>query len=117
MRSPTFTDNRGAIINIYDKPNSNVAYITSVKGSIRSNHYHSHDNHTIYIISGSLKYSERNLDGSNSTEEVFFAGDKFFTPPMRVHRVEFLEDSAILSISNAPQTTDHHSVDCIPEIF
>ncbi len=112
-----FKDERGTITNILQEPCGNVAYITSKRGTVRSNHWHKEDSHWIFVVSGSVQYSQRDLDGKNVTHEVYTAGERFFTPARVVHRVTFLEDSAIVSMSKNPQTEDHHAADCIPEAF
>lgn len=115
---PTFRDERGTIVNVLQEPCENVAVIHSCKGSVRSNHWHKQDSHWIYVLSGSVEYSERNLLAPFlPTHKIYQAGERFFTPIRKVHRVTFLEDSIILSMSKKPQTTKHHMEDCIPEQF
>ncbi len=114
---PDFEDERGTITNILQEPVANIALITSKRGTVRSNHWHKEDHHWIFVLSGSVQYSERNLDGSGVTHQVFSKGDRFFTPALKVHRVTFLEDSVILSMSKNAQTQEQHDLDCIPESF
>lgn len=113
-----FEDDRGIITNVLQEKCANVAVITSKAGTVRSNHYHKKDSHWIYVLSGSVQYSERNLEAPYAiTHTVFSAGERFFTPVMKVHRVTFLEDSVIISMSKEPQTENRHKKDCIPELF
>lgn len=113
-----FKDDRGTITNILQESCANVAVITSKRGTVRSNHWHKNDSHWIYVLSGSVQYSERNLTAPyEMTHEVYTAGQRFFTPVKKVHRVTFLEDSVIISMSKQPQTEEHHAEDCIPEAF
>src|ERR1700688_4824237 len=87
-----FIDDRGIIQNLITTGVGSVAIIITKKGGIRSNHYHKNNSHHLYVISGSVEYFERDLDGSNKSSMIYNAGDMFFTPPRKVHKVIALED-------------------------
>lgn len=112
-----FIDNRGSIQNLITNGIESIAVITSVAGSVRSNHYHLHNSHYLHLITGKVRYYERNLDGSNSEVQEYGAGQMFFTPPNKVHKVEFLEDSIMVSLAPKSNAPDDHDTDTIHQEF
>jgi quercetin dioxygenase-like cupin family protein len=114
---PPFEDARGAIQNILLSPVTSAAIITSKAGSVRSNHYHKTDWHYLYVISGSMEYYERPVDGANAEPIIVKAGQMVFTPPMHVHKTVFLEDTVLLSLAKNIRDHEHHEEDVIREEF
>lgn len=108
-----FVDDRGVIQNLLLTPVTSVAVITSKKGTVRSNHYHKSDWHYIYVVSGRLVYSEREVDGSSSKSMLVVPGQMFFTGPMKVHKVEFLEDSTIMTFAKNVRSHESHEEDLV----
>jgi len=101
---PEFVDERGGITKLLDDGQTvikSVLYITSKAGSVRSNHYHKTDAHYIYMITGSMEYYEKPVDGAEDQVEkvIVKAGDIIYSPPMRVHATKFLEDSSFIALS------------------
>lgn len=110
-----FVDVRGSIQNLITNGVESVAVIESKKGSIRSNHWHKDNSHYLYIVSGEIKYSERDLDGSNRKEDIYKSGQMIFTGPNKVHKVEMLSDTIMISLapkSNAPEDHNQDTVKC-----
>ncbi len=99
-----FTDNRGIIQNLWLGNSGSVTLIKSIKGAKRA--YHSHpsnesfsgDWHSIYILSGSFRYLQKNLDNSIQ-EQIFKEGEMVFTRPDVYHEVEMLEDTVFITIN------------------
>lgn len=89
-------DDRGklvGIINEGDWKESN--YITSIKGTVRGNHYHKETTELFFIITGEIKVSlECVSDRSNKQEFIAKAGDIFKILPGSLHTFEVIEDSA-----------------------
>lgn len=114
-----FIDARGIIQNILNIPINAVALITSKAGTVRSNHWHKENDHYLYIISGSVEYYERDLeeDGKTIKPVIFKAGEMFYTPPRKVHKVIFLEDTLMLSLGTYIKTHDAHESDIVREEF
>jgi quercetin dioxygenase-like cupin family protein len=112
-----FVDDRGIIQNLLLTPINSVAIITSKAGSIRSNHYHKTDWHYLYVISGSLKYYERDVDGPSQEPIVVKAGQMIFTPPMAIHKTEFLEDTVMMSFAKNIRDHEHHEQDLVREEY
>lgn len=109
-----FISDAGVIQNLLNTPINGAAIITSKNGSVRSNHYHNEDFHYLYIISGSMEYYERIVD------EVFVgkpfivtAGQMVFTPPKRVHKTVFLEDTVMISLSKRNRDHESHEQDVV----
>lgn len=94
-------DERGRIEQLDLGSGQSVLRITSKKGSVRANHYHQHDSHTCYLISGKIRYVERPaLDETAPLTEYIIEPDQLFhTVPMVAHAMEFLEDSEFLAIT------------------
>jgi len=115
-----FKDDRGVIDNLLFLQNGvkSIAIINSVKGSVRSNHYHLTDWHFLYVISGKMKYSERDRDPNSPHKHlIIHAGEMVFTPPLKVHKVEFLEDTVLLSCAKNVRSYQEHEKDMVPEKF
>jgi quercetin dioxygenase-like cupin family protein len=109
-----YKDTRGIIQNLLLTTVSNVALVTSKKGSTRSNHYHKEDWHYLYVVSGSLNYYERDIDGSGDVEPLIIkAGELIFTPPLKVHKTVFLEDTIMISMGKKSQDHVHHEEDVV----
>ncbi|HVI42667.1 MAG TPA: cupin domain-containing protein [Anaerovoracaceae bacterium] len=112
-----FVDHRGMIQNLITDGIESVAVITSVKGSVRSNHYHKYNSHYLYVLNGKIRYHERNLDGSDVKVSDYVAGQMFFTPPDKVHKVEFLEDTVLISLAPQSNAPDDHDNDTVHQEF
>lgn len=110
-------DDRGVIQNILFNKVSSIAIITSKAGTQRSHHFHKENGHYLYILNGKVKYSERNLDGSDVITEIFQTGEMFFTGPMKVHLCEFLENTVLLSMNIQPRGPEYDSEDTVKEKF
>ena len=112
-----FINDKGRIINILFEPVQSVAIIESKRGSIRSNHYHKSDAHWLYVVSGSMMYYERDLDGSNRIEIVVNAGEMVFSDAMKIHKTKFLEDSVLISMAKKIRDHEHHEEDVVREEY
>jgi quercetin dioxygenase-like cupin family protein len=115
---PPFVNASGFIQNLVLKPVSSVASIGSIKGSVRSNHYHRTDFHYIYVASGSLAYVERPVGSLEiPTPVIFRKGDMFFTPPMKEHATVFLEDTIIITMAKNVRSHEEHEADLVRVAF
>lgn len=100
--APEFIDARGEIFKLLDDGKTSiksVLLITSNKGAIRANHYHKKDSHYVYMLSGSMEYTEQPLKGGKKESVIIKKGDLLYTPPMTIHAMRFLEDSAFLTLA------------------
>lgn len=99
---PKFIDKRGKITRILDDGKTNIKsvfWITSKKGSIRSNHYHKKDAHYIYVVSGRMEYYEKPVKGGKIKKAILGPGDMVYTPPMMIHATKFSMDTVLLTLS------------------
>jgi len=98
-----FVDERGEIFKLLDDGKTiikSVLLITCKKGAIRANHYHKNDTHYVYMLSGSMEYTEAAVDGRGKKESVIVKkGDIVYTPSNVAHAMRFLEESSFLTLS------------------
>ena len=105
-----YIDKRGMIQNIIPT----ISIITSKAGTERSNHWHQHDHHFLYVISGSMHYHERDIDAEFVEGPILVsAGQMVFTPPRKVHKTIFIEDTILLSCSKLPRDHVSHESDVV----
>ncbi|MBI2653766.1 cupin domain-containing protein [Candidatus Woesearchaeota archaeon] len=100
--SADFVDARGEIFKLLDDGKTSiksVLLITSKKGSVRANHYHKKDSHYVYMVSGSMEYTEQTLKGGKKESVIVKKGELVYTPPMTLHAMRFLEDSEFLALA------------------
>lgn len=112
---PVFSDGRGDIINVLEKPITSVAVITSKAGSIRANHYHPDQWQYVYLVSGKYETYGKDLDEENAevVKQEVNAGDLAITPPMVAHAMKFVEDSVMLNLttgSRDPDKFEEHTI-------
>lgn len=109
---PPHADARGAIQSIVNFPVKNVSIISSVKGSLRSNHYHQTDWHYMYTLEGSYEYYFRPTGSDEEPQKLVVGkGDLVFTPPMEDHATVFLEDTVLLVMSRNPRDQESYEAD------
>jgi quercetin dioxygenase-like cupin family protein len=103
-----FIDGRGVIQNLFLHPSDSIAHITSVRGTVRANHYHK-DYHFCYLLVGKIAYFERAVGDSVIPETTIITkGMLFFSPPNREHSMLFLEDSEFITFQNSVRTHENH---------
>jgi quercetin dioxygenase-like cupin family protein len=97
-----FEDARGSIADILeDETIEHVSVLTTVKGSVRGNHYHRETNQWLYIVSGALQYAIRNADGISSG--IVRTGDVLHTGPMESHALVAIEDTTMVVMTRGPR--------------
>ena len=115
-----FEDERGIIKNIADGKLGDVAIITSKANSIRANHVHDNDWHLSYIVSGSMKYFWKNeIETAEIKSIVVKAGEMVYTPKKSPHKMQFLEDSTFIAISQLSRVQENYEEDTkrLPDNF
>lgn len=113
---PDFSDERGTISRVLDlDPRlKSVLLISSKKGAVRANHYHLHDIHYTYLLSGKFEYYEKRLSSKEEMEKkVIKAGDMIVSPAKHIHAMKFLEDSTMLVFSTEPRDQKHYEKDTV----
>ena len=107
-------DVRGAIVNLVDAPFGSAAVISSVKGSVRGNHYHKTDYHYCWLQSGALVYYHRPVgDPSPPSQWTIEPGDIFYTPPMYEHAMRFTEDSVFFVFARNNREMENYEADTV----
>ena len=120
MVPQNFEDERGIIKNIADGKLGDVAIITSKANSIRANHVHDNDWHLSYIVSGSMKYFWKNeIETAEIKSIVVKAGEMVYTPKKSPHKMQFLEDSTFIAISQLSRVQENYEEDTkrLPDNF
>ena len=115
-----FEDERGIIKNIADGKLGDVAIITSKANSVRANHVHDNDWHLSYIVSGSMKYFWKNeVETAEIKSIVVKAGEMVYTPKKSPHKMQFLEDSTFIAISQLSRVQENYEEDTkrLPDNF
>ena len=90
-----------------------VAIIDSKAGSRRSSHYHRTDAHRLYVLSGSMLYTERRYGSGTIVKFTVHAGEMVYTPPMVEHWTAFDEDTRLISISKLSRNHEEHERDLV----
>lgn len=98
---PIDRDRRGSIVKAMEGKIISVLVIVSKKGAVRANHYHKKDTHYVYMVSGKMRYTVKDLSKQRTRKQsvILKAGDLVFTPRMVAHAMEFLEDSLFLALT------------------
>ena len=109
-------DERGRITHLVDEDVftfRGVLRITSKAGSIRSNHYHKHDFHYLYVESGKCEYSERPSNNPTAKVETIILqpGDMVLSKPEIIHAVKFLEDTVLYAFTTEKRQQDLYEKD------
>lgn len=113
---PEYTDARGGITKVLDDGKTairSILLITSKPGSIRANHYHKTDAHYCYLISGSMEYFEKPVEGGELTKVIVKAGDVIFTSPMIMHAMRFLEDTTFFAFALNSRSQAEYEADTV----
>ena len=115
-----FTDERGTIKNIADGKLGDVAIISSKANSIRANHVHDNDWHLSYVVSGSMRYFWKSNVQENEVKSVLVeSGEMVYTPQKAPHKMQFLEDSIFIAISQLSREQENYEADTkrLPDNF
>jgi len=113
-----FNDDRGSIKNLADGRLGDVAIISSQKSSIRANHVHENDWHFSYLVSGQMRYFWK--DSNRQVKSLIVkAGEMVYTPPKIPHKMQFLEESVFIAISELSRSQNNYEADTkkMPENF
>ena len=110
----TFRDKRGWLKKILDGNFSSCIEVYSKKGTIRANHYHKKDKHSIYIISGEILYFHKDVTKNAKTKaSLMKKNDLFFTPMMQEHMAYFTKNTHFLAFSTRKRTKFDYEKDLI----
>lgn len=114
---PFHVDSRGEMFYLLDKstPITSALYITCKKGAIRANHYHKKDTHYSYMIKGSMEYFYKDVNDQHAKKQkvVIKKGEMVETPPMTMHAMRFLEDSAFIALTTESREQEKYERDTV----
>ncbi|MDK2957481.1 MAG: hypothetical protein PWQ57_2979 [Desulfovibrionales bacterium] len=98
-----YEDERGVIQMLLNSDQlKSAVLITSKKGAVRANHYHTSDWHYCYVVSGSIEYYWRPTGSDEEPRNILVKqGELFYTPPMVDHAMVFPEDGVFLTLSGS----------------
>ena len=110
-----WTSDAGVIVNLlHGGFGGTVSVLDSIAGSVRARHWHRHDDHFLFILSGEVEYWERAIGATDLPQcQRFVAGEMFYTPPEREHAMRFPVDTKMISISTLSRTHDEHEADVV----
>jgi len=106
-------DARGGIVSIVDEPIMNVSIITCNAGAIRSNHYHKHDFHFMYVLEGQIDYFFKALDSDEVHYLKVKQGDNIFTPAEEIHATYFPVPTRLIVSSKLPRDQQSYENDTV----
>ena len=107
-----FVDERGAIYPIVDEQMESCVIITSVKGSVRANHFHRTDWHFCHVLKGEIEYHWRDTGSDEAPKKITIGeGQCFFTPPLVDHAMVFTEDTTFLTLGRNPRDQETYEAD------
>ena len=105
------SDARGNITSIVDYPVQNVSIIDSVKGSIRSNHFHKVDFHFMYVLEGSIDYFFKPIGSKEVRYFKVLKGDTILSPANEIHGCYFPECTSLVVSSGFPRDQETYEAD------
>lgn len=112
---PIDRDKRGRIIKVLEGKITSVLVIPSKKGAVRANHYHKRDTHYVYMMSGRMRYTTKDLSHKGARKEsvMLKSGDLVYTPAMTAHAMEFLTDSVFLALTTRKRDQQRYEHDTV----
>ena len=110
-------DARGGIVSIVDEPVMNVSIITCNPGAIRSNHYHLHDFHFMYVLEGEIEYFYEERDTGEVKYINVRKGDNIFTPDNEIHATYFPSRTRLIVSSKLPRDQESYEQDTVRVAF
>ena len=114
---PFHVDERGEMSYLLNNASkiTSVLYITCRKGAIRANHYHKKDTHYSYMLSGSMEYTYQDAKDKNAKKHTVIVrkGEVVESPPMTMHALRFLEDSAFIALTTESRDQKKYEKDTV----
>jgi quercetin dioxygenase-like cupin family protein len=111
--NPAFSDDRGSITDVLDKPISHVGLITFAKGALRAKHYHKQSTQYDYVVSGRIRLVVCMPDGSLREDHVLEAGTATEVPPGIVHTYIAEEISSMIDMTTLSRADNGYEEDTI----
>ena len=108
-----YQDQRGLISNYYfDEKINMIGTVSSIKGSIRGNHYHPIQTQKCLLTTGSYISVTKDLNDENSVVETRYikSGELSIIPPNVAHTMIFLEDSELLNLVTGDREHQNYGI-------
>ncbi|MBC2869778.1 cupin domain-containing protein [Streptomyces mexicanus] len=93
------TDPRGRIITLPPFDTAGTTVIESEPGAVRGNHYHRHESHLMYVVSGRMIYIEEDAEQRISVAEIG-PGQSVVSPRGVAHTTVFPERTVFVTLSD-----------------
>jgi quercetin dioxygenase-like cupin family protein len=94
-----YTDARGAIVALPHFDTAGTMVIESEPGAVRGNHYHLHESHLMYVVTGKMIYIETDAEQRVSVAEVL-PGQSVVSPAGAPHCTVFPEHTVFVTLSD-----------------
>jgi dTDP-4-dehydrorhamnose 3,5-epimerase-like enzyme len=110
---PNFTDDRGAIMDIFvNRPFEHCVTVSSKKGSVRGNHYHKLSSQCDFMVSGRMAVFSRK-EGSEEIEQTIVGPHDWVEwDKSEVHEFIALDDDVVfVTFVNGPRGGDNYESD------
>ncbi len=108
----SFVNEAGSITNIGFGNFTCVSVLYTHAGKFRSRHWHSTDDHVLYVLKGEMWYKERELDGEYPSDwTIVGPGESVYTPPLVVHQSFFPVATTLISMSKNRRDHASHEAD------
>ena len=110
---PAFEDERGKIYDLLEMDVKHIGMITSIKGSLRANHYHKLSTQSTYMLKGKIELTiiDLRVENAEPKKVIMTSGDLAIIPPMVVHKYLALEDSEFLDFTTESRLDDGYEKD------
>lgn len=108
-----YADSRGHILNYeLTEPINLIGYITSLKGTVRANHYHPIQEQKCLLISGRYVSVIKDLSNPEAIVEykIVHPGDIAVIRPNVAHTMVFLQDSVFLNLVNGEREHENYGI-------
>ena len=109
--SLTYQDARGSIETIFGGQSwKEVNKFVSEKGAIRGNHYHKDTMELLFILSGKIKITIKNVHTQHIQQVMLCENEGMLIEPFELHTVEVLEKTEWLGLLSKEYDKDHPDV-------
>lgn len=107
-----FEDARGAIRDIFvGESKEHITIISTTKGGVRGNHYHTVSQQSDYLVSGKMRVLGQKLGESALTDITWNPGEVIDWDVNEVHEFIALEDSVFITFVNGVRGGDNFEKD------
>lgn len=107
-----FEDERGRIIALPSFSATGALIIESEPGAVRGNHFHQHESHLMYVISGRMVYIEESAPGNVTAVDVK-AGETVISKRGRAHCTVFPERTVLCVLNDVDRTGSRYEEEVV----